>query len=127
MPSDRQIRLALWLALLATANANRRHYGLLTTWLPHTVGNTVALSLPEVTAALDIAARRLGIDDRRKHNLLERPREFLGTDRERLQLTDDVREPEPREAQILLIDLTKDVGDAGRRTAHGAIVPCRGR
>ena len=52
MPSDRQIRLALWLALIATANANRKHFGLRTTWLPHSVGNTVALSLPELTAAL---------------------------------------------------------------------------
>ncbi|MFN8497831.1 MAG: hypothetical protein U0641_08245 [Anaerolineae bacterium] len=78
MPSDRQIRLALWLALLATANANRRHYGLLTTWLPHTVGNTVALSLPEVTAALDIAARRLGIESATLLALTSTAREVTG-------------------------------------------------
>ena len=53
MPTDRQIRLGLWLSLLASADANRRYYGLPTTWVPHTVGNTIGLALPEVVAALD--------------------------------------------------------------------------
>ena len=53
MPTDRQIRLGLWLSLLVSADANRRTYGLPTTWVPHTVGNTVGLALPEIVAALD--------------------------------------------------------------------------
>ncbi|MFN8481949.1 MAG: hypothetical protein U0768_02680 [Anaerolineae bacterium] len=78
MPSDRQIRLALWLALIATANANRKHFGLRTTWLPHSVGNTVALSLPELTAALDAAAQRLGIESATLLALTGTAREVTG-------------------------------------------------
>ncbi len=53
MPTDRQIRLGLWLSLLVSADANRRHYGLPTTWVPHTVGNTIGLALPEIVVGLD--------------------------------------------------------------------------
>ena len=53
MPTDRQIRLGLWLSLLVSADANRRYYGLPTTWVPHTVGNTIGLALPEIVAGLD--------------------------------------------------------------------------
>lgn len=53
MPSDRQIRFGLWLALLLTANANRKHYNMPTTWVPHTIGNTIGLAMPEIVTALD--------------------------------------------------------------------------
>lgn len=52
MLSDRQVRMALWLALAFTANANRRHFGLTTTWAPHLIGNSVGLALPELVAAI---------------------------------------------------------------------------
>ncbi|MFN8471555.1 MAG: hypothetical protein U0822_04995 [Anaerolineae bacterium] len=78
MPTDRQIRFALWLALLVTANANRKHFGLRTTWLPHSLGNTLALSLPELTAALDDAAHDLGIDSATLLALTKTAREVTG-------------------------------------------------
>ncbi len=78
MPTDRQIRLALWLALLVTANANRKHFGLRTTWLPHTLGNTLALALPEITAALDAAATRLDPDSPTLLALTHTAREVTG-------------------------------------------------
>ena len=73
------VRYGLWLALAATANANRRHFGMVTTWLPHLVGNSIALFLPELYRLLDnslsladrlpaekyptLAALRLSMDD----------------------------------------------------------------
>ncbi len=78
MPTDRQIRLALWLALLITANANRRHYGLRTTWLPHTLGNTLALALPELTAGLDAATAQLAPDSETLLGLTRTAREVTG-------------------------------------------------
>lgn len=53
MPTDRQLRLGLWLALALTANANRKHYGLATTWIPHLVGNSIGLAMPEIVRTLD--------------------------------------------------------------------------
>ncbi|MCB0167927.1 MAG: hypothetical protein KDI79_27110 [Anaerolineae bacterium] len=47
------VRYGLWLVLAATANANRRHFGLTTTWLPHLLGNSVALFLPEIYRLID--------------------------------------------------------------------------
>ncbi|HBY96794.1 MAG TPA: hypothetical protein DEP84_23080, partial [Chloroflexi bacterium] len=49
MNRSRLTRIALWLALAATADANRRHFHLNTAWLPHGVGNSIALILPELT------------------------------------------------------------------------------
>lgn len=46
-------RYGVWLALAYTANANRRHFGLATTWVPHLVGNSVALFLPELLGLFD--------------------------------------------------------------------------
>ena len=73
------VRYGLWLVLAATANANRRHFGLTTTWLPHLLGNSVALFLPEIYRLIDnglklnerlpadryptMAAIRLSLDD----------------------------------------------------------------
>ncbi len=55
------LRYAIWLALAGTANANRRHFGLATTWVLHLVGNTIALLLPEI---YQVADRLFGLDDR---------------------------------------------------------------
>ncbi|MEN9936285.1 MAG: hypothetical protein RLZZ387_2864 [Chloroflexota bacterium] len=41
-------RYGLWLATVATARANRRVYGMPTTWAPHLALNTVALLLPDL-------------------------------------------------------------------------------
>lgn len=41
------LRYALWGAVAATAEANRRYYGLQTTWLPHLLTNTLSLLLPD--------------------------------------------------------------------------------
>lgn len=53
------LRYAIWLAVLHTANANRRHFGLTTTWLPHLLGNTAALLLPEI---YQLVFKKLGFD-----------------------------------------------------------------
>lgn len=42
-------RYALWLGVLYTANANRKYFGLPTTWVIHTTLNTIVLFLPEIT------------------------------------------------------------------------------
>lgn len=55
------VRYGLWLVLAATANANRRHFGLTTTWLPHLLGNSVALFLPEIYRLFD---RGLKVEER---------------------------------------------------------------
>lgn len=46
------IRYALWGGIVATANANRRHYHMTTTWLPHLLFNTLTLLLPEIYGLL---------------------------------------------------------------------------
>ena len=57
MPTrDQWLRLGLWGLLLNTANANRIAYGLPTTWLPHTLGNSLGLALPEIVDAV-VASR----------------------------------------------------------------------
>jgi hypothetical protein len=53
--SKQLLRYLLWLGVAGTAYANRRHFGLTTAWLPHLLGNTVSLLLPE----LYTLARRL--------------------------------------------------------------------
>ncbi len=45
---DRGIRWALWGGILLTANANRKHTDLKTAWVPHLIGNTLALLWPEI-------------------------------------------------------------------------------
>jgi hypothetical protein len=52
------LRYAIWGAVAITANANRRRYGMNTTWLPHLATNTLTLLLPD--------ALRLLIPRRRK-------------------------------------------------------------
>jgi hypothetical protein len=42
------LRYALWLGVLFTANANRRYFGLPTTWVFHVTLNTFFLFLPEL-------------------------------------------------------------------------------
>jgi hypothetical protein len=42
------IRYGAWGGVVATAEANRRHYRMTTTWLPHLLTNTVALLLPDL-------------------------------------------------------------------------------
>lgn len=56
------LRYGAWTGVVATAEANRRHYGMATTWLPHLVTNTVALLLPDVARLLFAprAGRRRG-------------------------------------------------------------------
>lgn len=46
-------RYALWLGIAATAAANRQHYQMTTTWLPHLASNTVSLLLPDVYRLVD--------------------------------------------------------------------------
>jgi hypothetical protein len=67
MRSGDLLRYALWGGLLATANANRVHFGLPSTWVFHTIGNTISLLLPELYGGLSHAWRldeRAGRDDR---------------------------------------------------------------
>src|SRR5690606_29274168 len=63
--SSRQVkvysRYGIWLGLLGAANANRLCFGLATTWLPHLLGNTIALLLPEIYQLLD---RSFGLERR---------------------------------------------------------------
>lgn len=42
------LRYGLWCAAALTARANRRHYRMPTTWLPHLALNTAALLLPDL-------------------------------------------------------------------------------
>jgi len=46
------LRYGLWCGIVATAEANRRHYRMTTTWLPHLLANTLALLLPDLYRAL---------------------------------------------------------------------------
>lgn len=55
------LRYLLWLGLVLTADANRRHFGLPTTWVFHLSGNSLALLLPELYEA---ATRRFRLDRR---------------------------------------------------------------
>lgn len=47
------MRYALWLAVLNTANANRKFFGLPTTWVFHVTLDSFILFLPEILQALD--------------------------------------------------------------------------
>ncbi len=48
MRIGRLLRYAIWAGVVQTAHANRRHYHMTTTWLPHLATNTFALLLPDV-------------------------------------------------------------------------------
>lgn len=49
------IRYGTWGGILITAEANRRHYRMTTTWLPHLITNTLALLLPDLQRLLPLA------------------------------------------------------------------------
>ena len=55
------LRYALWLGVVGTANANRKHYGMPTTWVFHLTLNSFILFLPEIyrgaSAILKLDAR----------------------------------------------------------------------
>jgi hypothetical protein len=50
-------RYLLWLGVLVSADANRRHFGLPSTWVFHTAGNTFTLLLPDLLRGLDRLSR----------------------------------------------------------------------
>lgn len=54
------IRYGLWAGIVATAEANRRYYGMATTWLPHLLSNTITLLLPDLHRLLAPPDRRPG-------------------------------------------------------------------
>lgn len=56
------IRYGTWGGILVTAEANRRHYRMTTTWLPHLVTNTLALLLPDLHRLLTRRAEAGGHD-----------------------------------------------------------------
>jgi len=47
------LRYALWAGIVTTADANRREYHMVTTWLPHLLTNTFTLLLPDLYRAID--------------------------------------------------------------------------
>ena len=53
-------RWVLWGGVLTSAFANERHFGLPSTWVFHTVGNTITLLLPDLLRAATRAGRREG-------------------------------------------------------------------
>lgn len=57
------LRYGLWALVAYTADANRRHYNMRTTWLPHLATNTLSLLLPD---ALRLLFRR-----KRPQNVIE--------------------------------------------------------
>lgn len=57
------LRYALWLGVVGTANANRKHYGLPTTWVFHLTLNSFLLFLPDLYRG---AAKLLRLDARAK-------------------------------------------------------------
>lgn len=59
-PTD-LLRFALWLGLANTANANRKYYGLATTWVFHLALDSFILCLPEI---LSVANKLLRLDAR---------------------------------------------------------------
>lgn len=58
------LRYLLWILMAFTAFANRQHYRMMTTWLPHLLTNTVSLLLPD-------ALRRAFAPQHRPHNIVE--------------------------------------------------------
>lgn len=51
-------RWLLWGGVLTSALANKRHFGLPSTWVFHTLGNTITLLLPDLLRAAALAGRR---------------------------------------------------------------------
>jgi hypothetical protein len=58
------LRYALWLGVVGTANANRKYYGLPTTWMFHLTLNSLLLFLPELYRG---ASALLQLDARARH------------------------------------------------------------
>ncbi|MBN8636460.1 MAG: hypothetical protein J0M07_14120 [Anaerolineae bacterium] len=58
------LRYGLWLLVAQTAFANRQHYRLVTTWLPHLLTNSLSLLLPD-------ALRLIFSSRHRSRNLIE--------------------------------------------------------
>ena len=52
LTGEQALRYLLWSQVIRTANANRQHFGLPTTWIFHGSGNTLALLLPEIYRGL---------------------------------------------------------------------------
>jgi hypothetical protein len=64
-PKNRSwLRYVLWAMVAQTAYANRQHYHMSTTWLPHLLTNSLALLLPD--AVRPLLGRR-----KRAHNIVE--------------------------------------------------------
>jgi hypothetical protein len=53
-------RWLLWGGVLISALANKRHFGLPSTWVFHTIGNTITLLLPDLLRAVSRVGRREG-------------------------------------------------------------------
>jgi len=64
MKSTDLLRVALWLGVLNTANANRKVFGLPTTWVFHLTLNSFILFLPEILRGV---AHFFPLDARAKH------------------------------------------------------------
>lgn len=52
------LRYGLWLLMAQTAFANRQHYRMFTTWLPHLLTNTLSLLLPDAVRLIFPAKHR---------------------------------------------------------------------
>jgi hypothetical protein len=57
------LRYALWLGVINTANANRKYFGLPTTWVFHSAINSFILFFPEILQGTN---KLLGLDERAK-------------------------------------------------------------
>lgn len=69
--------------MVGTANANRRYFGLATTWVPHLLGNTAALLLPEIYGLVAGALRltdRLEVEQHSSWSALHQSLEQLARD-----------------------------------------------
>jgi hypothetical protein len=56
-------RYLLWLGIIATADANRREYNMVTTWLPHLLTNTFTLLLPDILRITKPGLQQLASSD----------------------------------------------------------------
>lgn len=66
-PAKDYLRYAVWLSLVSAANANRRHFSLATTWVPHLLFNSATLLFPEIYRGVDSLfhlSERLSTDQR---------------------------------------------------------------
>src|SRR6476661_7137632 len=53
MPASTLLRYLILASVAYTANANRKHFGLATTWVIHLTGNGIALLLPDILRLVD--------------------------------------------------------------------------